>query len=353
MAEGVAEARVKIAGQDVATDALGQVVIEQDVDQPDMCCVTVNNTSEYKYSEKVKQADEVEVTIGPTTDQPKALFLGEVVGLEPVFDVGGESKILVRAFNKLHRLTRAKKSRTFQDMTDNDIVQKIAGEYGLTAEMSGSVHLKYKHVYQNDISDLEFLHKRARRINYELFVRDRDKLVWRERDLADDSGIELKWGKDAGGAEFSLQIFRPRLSTASQVKEVYVRGWDSLKSQTIVGEAKSLKTKMGSVGGADAAKDFGEAKATYEMALYSKEEADAAAKSLLEDHGLSFIVGEGQCKGHPQIKAGKVVSIKCEDKRFDGKYYLTGVSHRYSHKQGGPQGGYLTMIRFRRNAADA
>lgn len=350
MAEGVAEARVKIAGTEVSTEALGAVFVDQDIDQPDLCSITVNNTNEYKFSEKVNHGDEVEVTIGPTTDSPAPVFKGEVVGLEPIFDVSGESKVVIRACSKLHRLTRTRKSRTFTEQSDADIVNTIAGEYGLSAEVTGDINIKHKHVYQHDLTDLEFLHQRARRIDYEILVDDK-KLKFRKRDVSVDSGIELKWGKDASGAEFSLQIFKPRLSSANQVKEVTVRGWDSLNSKTIIGEAKSLRTKLGKDDGASKSQAaFGVSKAAYEMAVYSKEEADAAAKSLLEDHALSYIVGDGQAKGHPKIKAGIVVKIKAEDKRFDGKYYLTGTSHRYTHKAGGPQGGYLTLIRFRRNA---
>lgn len=348
--EGVAAPKVKIGGTDVKAEALASAVVEQDLDQPDMCSVTVNNTNDYKYSEKVKLGDLVEVSVLNTP-----LFTGEVGGLEPIFDVGGESKIIVRAFNKLHRLTRTRKSKTFMDQTDADIVRAIAGEYGLSAKINGSVNIKHKHVYQHDLTDLEFLHQRARKIDYEVFVVENRELHFRARNLATDSGIKLKWGKDAenasAGGVLALQVFKPRLNSSNQVKEVTVRGWDSLKSQVIVGEAKSLATILGASDGPGQSKAaFGLAKAAYEMAVYSKEEADAAAKSLLEDHALTYIVGEGQVKGDPKVVSGIVVTIDCEDKRFGGKYYLTGTTHRYTHKASGPQGGYLTFIRFKRNA---
>jgi phage protein D len=354
MADGVSAAKIKIGGQEVSNEALAGAVVDQDIDQPDMCSITVNNTNEYKYSEKVKLGDAVEFKIADDPGPP--LFVGEVAGLEPIFDVGGESKIIVRAFNKLHRLTRAQKSRTFMDKSDADIVRQIAGEYGLSPKINGSVNLKHKHVYQHDLTDLEFLHQRARRINYELLVKDKE-LTFRERDLSTDSGIKLKWGKDAenseGGGELALQAFRPRLNSSNQIAEVSVRGWNSLKSEAIIGKATSVKTKLGAADGIAKSKAaFGDAKASYEMAVYSKEEADAAAKSLLEDSALRYVTGEGQCKGDPKIVAGIVVTIACEDKRFDGKYYVTGTTHRYTHKAGGPQGGYLTFIRFSRNAAE-
>jgi phage protein D len=362
MPEGIASPKVKIAGTEVEKDALANLVVEQDVDQPDMCSVTVNNTKDYKYSETVKLGDAVVVDIGSTGgevagaeagEQPVPLFEGEVVGLEPIFDVGGETKVVIRAFSKLHRMTRKRHSKTWLNKSDGDIFTEIAQQYSLTPEVKGDVNITHKHVYQHDLTDLEFLHQRARRINYELLMENATKLLFRKRDLSVDSGIELKWGKAGGSSDFSLQIFKPRLSSAGQVNKVTVRGWDSLKSKVIIGTGDTLASKMGGKGGYEAAQTaFGQNTAAYELPIYSQEEADAAAKSLFEDHALNYIVGEGQCKGNPKIKAGMVVKLACEDKRFDGKYYLTGTSHRYSHKSGGPKGGYLTMIRVRRNAQE-
>jgi phage protein D len=362
MAEGVAEARVKINGTEVPTDKCAVVIIEQDLDQPDMCTATLSNLTDsegggQKYTETLVQGDTIEVLIGATTDTPTTVFKGEVVGLEPLWDVSGETKVVVRAFNKLHRLTRTRKSKTFENQTDSAIVQKIAGEYGLSPEVKGDVNITHKHVYQHHQTDFEFLLHRAKRINYEMYCED-TKLIFRKRDTSVDSGITLQWGKDASGAEYALQRFQARLNTANQVKEVYVRCWDPTQTKEIVGEAKSLANKMGKTDGASAANTaYGSHKANYEVPVSSQEEANAIAKALLEDLALDYIVGEGQCKGHPKLKPGLVVTIDAKDKRFNGKYYITGCSHRYTHKSGGGGGGgggggYLTMIRVKRNADD-
>jgi phage protein D len=361
MAEGVAEARVKINGTEVPTDKCSQVIIEMDLDQPDMCAATLSNLVDsegggQKYSETLKQGDSIEVVIGATTDTPAPLFKGEVVGIEPLWDTSGETKVTLRAFNKLHRLTRTRKSKTFENQTDTAIFKKIAADAKLTPEVKGDVNIEHKHIYQHHQTDLEFLLERSRRINYEIMVDD-TKLIWRKRDLSVDSGITLKWGKDAGGAEFSLQQFKARLNTTNQVKEVTVRCWDPTQAKEIVGKATAPTTKLGDKdGAADANTAFGEQKVSYEVPVYNQEEADTIAKALLEDLAMTYIVGDGQCKGHPKLKPGLTVTIEAGDKRFDGKYYITGCSHRYTHKSGGGgsgggAGGYLTLIRVRRNAA--
>lgn len=359
MAEGVAEARVKINGKEVPTDKCSSVIVEQDLDQPDMCTAILSNLIDSegggeKYSESLKQGDAVEVNIGATTDSPSPVFKGEVVGIEPFWDTSGETKVTLRAFNKLHRLTRTRKSKTFENQSYTDILQKIATDAKLTADVKGDVKTVHKHVYQHHQTDLELLAIMARNINYEYYCDD-TKIIWRKRDTSVDSGITLKWGKEAAAAEYSLQTFKARLNTTNQIKEVTVRCWDPTQAKEIVGKATAPANKMGGKdGAADTNTAFGEQKLSYEYPVANQEEADNIAKALLEDAAMSYIVGDGQCKGHPKLKPGLVVSVETGDKRFDGKYYITGCSHRYTHKSGGGGGGggggYLTLIKVRRNA---
>ena len=56
---------------------------------------------------------------------------GEVVGLEPTTRAARRSRITIRAMNKLHRLLRKRKSITFTDKTDQQIL--LAGRRGCRA----------------------------------------------------------------------------------------------------------------------------------------------------------------------------------------------------------------------------
>jgi phage protein D len=85
-----------------------------------------------------------------------------------------------------------------------------------------------------------------------------------------------------------------------------------------------------------------------ETPVASKEEADNIAKSILQERLMHFITGDGVCRGNPQLKPGIIVTVNVQDKRFNGKYYLTAVKHRYVHA--GTSGGYRTEFKFRRDA---
>ncbi len=349
MARVAAGCKVVLNGSPVKDEAIHGFTVDQDLDQPDMCSLVLNNTKDFSFSEQCNQGDALEIKIGPEESKAEFVFKGEIVGLEPVFDSGGASRVTLRAFNRLHRLSRGRKSRTYEKMTDTDIVSKIASENSLSAKTTSDVNIKYDHIYQHNQTDLEFVLQRAARIDYEVFVNDKD-LTFRKRDVSRDSGITLKFDPDF---EYSLQKFAPRLSSAGVVQEVNVRGWNPEKKQEILGKATAPQTKLGGTdGGAAASSPFGK-KFYYdaEIPVKTVEEANAIAKAKLEELSLNYITGDAICFGHPKLKMGIVVTIDCGDRRFNGKYYVVGCSHRYTHEhKGGGKGGYLTTLKVRRNA---
>src|SRR5688572_30715664 len=124
--------------------------VDQDLGQPDMCVVTLRNQT-HGYNDKYKPGHSVEIKVaggsretadGTASGGKITVFKGELVGLEPSYRQGGESKMVLRAFNKLHRLTRGKKSKTYQKQSDQDICSAIAGLHGLSAQTGSTPKIK-------------------------------------------------------------------------------------------------------------------------------------------------------------------------------------------------------------------
>jgi uncharacterized protein len=337
----------------VPDSSVHSLVVDQDVDQPDMCVVTLNNAS-HSFSNDIRLGDEVEVKIGGQGG--KTIFKGEVVGLEPIYKTGGESKCVVRAFNRLHRLLRGRKSITFMDKKDSEIAQLIAQQNGLSAQAEATP-VAHKHVYQHNQTDLEFLRLIAARNGFEVLCEDKT-LHFRKPRADRDSGVKLKINDSSGGV--ILKTFTPRLSSAGLVKEVEVRSWNPEKKEEIVARASASNSSLGKRIAPSEAEAFGERVTfTVDRPVSSVEEAKKLAEAKLNDILMDFVAGDGLCIGSPDIQAGTVVQILVnpdkEDDRFNGKYFVTGASHRYSHSatgggSGGEGGGYVTSIRVRRDA---
>ena len=98
----------------------------------------------------------------------------------------------------------------------------------------------------------------------------------------------------------------PRLSTAQQVSEVKVFGWDPVKKKEIVGIAKPQSSKLGDKHGSAVAstKHKDVLQVMHESPVSSKEEADNIAKSILNDRMMDFITGDGDLPRQSRPEAG-------------------------------------------------
>jgi len=248
----------------------------------------------------------------------------------------------------MHRLLRIRKSLTFTDKTDQQIVSQVANDAGLSVEWKHEKSITYKHVYQHNLSGLEFIRTRAARMGCHVWCED-TKLYVKEPDLGQTSSVKLSVDKEG-----NLRAFTPRISSASVVKKVTVKGWNPETKELITGEAQAQNSPLGSQNAVAACGDLGnEENFTVDHPIWSKEEADAIAKARLRDANLTFITGEAEMKGDPNVEMGKSIEIEANamdgGDPFNGKYYVAGVTHRHTMPKS-KDGGYVTIIKFMRDA---
>ncbi len=255
------------------------------------------------------------------------LLSGEVTAIETHFTSGSQAPIIIRGYDASHRLYRGHHNRSFQNMTDTDIVTKIIGEAGIqtgTLDSSGTPHA---YVFQENQTNIEFLRERASRIGFELFVQD-GKLHFRKPKK--DRSLELKWMQ-------GLDSFQVRISSAEQVGEVEVRGWDYKQRRAIVANRKSAKilTETGYGDGKDTSSAFQQKPAApklivVDQPIASDEEAEDMAQALFNELSDEFVHADAVAQGHPDIRPGRVVDIKGDLMgKYEGQYYITETHHTY------------------------
>jgi phage protein D len=268
---------------------------------------------------------------GDTTHQ---LFDGEIVELESDF-FPGERRLLVRAFDRLHRLARGRRVRSFVQMNDGDMIQKIATEVGLTAKV-GPTPTVHPYVLQDNVTDLEFLRGRAALLGYLLFVHGKE--LHCEPYGSQTSAITINYGED-------LREFHPRLTTVDQVSQATATGWDPAQAKAVVGSAQKAQGSP-SVGegdqGGDVAKKAFNIDARIQVAdrpIRTQAMADRLAQASLDRRAGRFIEAEGTTRGNPQLLASASVDLKQLGQRFSGKYFVTSSTHKYSSEH-----GYVTQF---------
>src|SRR5947209_527074 len=323
-----------------------QVSVEEDTELPDMFSLEIVTTDDLEDQFLWVDSEDlfsvgglVEVKLG-YDDQLTSLFKGEITGLEPSFNSDRLPTLVVRGYDRRHRLARGRRTRSFLKKKDSDIAAQIAREAGLTANATDS-GVTHDYVLQADRTDFEFLLERASRINYEVVVEDKTLNFHPVANGASEV-MTLKADED-------LSEFNPRLSSAGQVSDVAVRGWDPLNKKEIVGKSQAgdeVSTMGGKQAGAALSKKaFGAATGLLSRTpVAAQAEADQIAVARLNSASLELITGEAVCGGRTDLRPGKVVRVDGVGKRFGGQYYVTAAAHVYTSD------AYSTRFSFRRNA---
>jgi phage protein D len=308
----LSEHLIKINGQDAPHEFMNdllETIVDTSLYLPEMFTILVKD-SELKWVDEglLDLGNSVEISVAGAEQvggHGGLLIKGEITALEPDFSGEGKTNLLVRGYNKSHRLHRGKKSRTFLKMTDSAVVSKIAGEVGLSADMDAT-NVTYDYIIQSNQTNMEFLQERAGRIGYQAFAAE-DKLYFKKGEANLGDGPELKFAED-------LRSFRPALAATHQVDKIKVLGWDAKQKKAITAQASPNGAMnqggIGKTGGAVAATAFGGAETVLvNQPVSTPDEAKALADGLANDLSSEFIQAEGVCLGNPGVKAGYVIKI--------------------------------------------
>ena len=336
--ELISQMYLKIAGSNASEeimDSLISIEVDDSLFLPDMFSVHLRDPSfRWADSDDFEVGKAVEIAVRGEAGTIK-LLTGEITAIEPEFSQAVGPTTVIRGYDQSHRLHRAKQTRTYVQETDSDIAKKIARECGLKAEVDSTREV-HEYVCQDNQTDMEFLKDRAQRIGYRMYVED-DKLYFRQALETEPQVPVLEWG-------INLVDFQARLTTAQQVTEVNVRGWDPKTKKEIIGRATTPQDtpQVGETrsGGEAARRAFNiESKEiVVNRPVATQAEADALAQSICDEMGNAFIQAEGTCSGNPAVHAGAIVELKGIGQRFSGRYRITHAVHRYDDR------GYTTRF---------
>ncbi len=344
-------------GKDVVRDIV-QVSYKDNLQEIDSFEITINNWDAGKRAYKYIDHDlfdpgkELELWMGYFgRDRLRLMIKGEITSLRPSFPAAGQPTLAISGLNLLHRLRTEQKSNAYEKMSDSQIATQIGARLSInvrTDQTAAASEEKYEYVFQDNQYDIIFLMERARRVGYDLFVEEtgqngqsgQSQLYFGPSVDIKRVTYKLSYGK-------SLVEFQPELTTARQVSEVTVRGWDTKKKEPIEATAKrsDLATKgVGEKGRQQALEQsFKERKEVIaDRPINSKEEAEKLARETLEHIAKDMLKGNGTTVGLPDLRAGGVVEIEGMGDRFSGRYFVISTTHAIN------DGGYTTHFECRR-----
>lgn len=304
--------------------------VENSIHLPDMCSLRLRDT-EFRWLDSSQFVAGVKLVVQAGAEKSSApvIFTGEIAGMEMDLSGNGFVTLVIRAYDRSHRLHRGRQQRSFVQMKDSDIVQKVGSEAGftVTADTTGQVH---EWVMQNNETNWEFLQERAAYNGFRLYCVGENGLHFKKVKDGGDSVTQLEWGTN-------MRSFRPRVSASPQVAEVTVRGWDPKEKRAIIGKSAEPKglADVSAKDGKKAASVFGPAKmVVVDRPIHSQGEADALACSLFDEINADYLEADGLCYGRPEIKPGIQVQVKNVGEKFSGKYFITASTHIYTPAEG-------------------
>lgn len=258
------------------------------------------------------------------------IFEGRITGMEAEFPDGDEPKMTVLAEDRFQDLRMKRRTRTFENMNDSDIAQRIASDHGLTPDVSvtGPTH---KVIAQVNQSDLAFLRMRALSVDAELWM-DGSTLHLQSHSARGGQPYQLTYGR-------GLREFRVLADLSLQRTGFSVSGWDVAGKSAISHEATAsvISSELnGDVSGVSIlSSKFGDRKeALAHNVPLNSQEAQTAAESFFRLTARRFVTGRGVAETDARIRVGNKAQIAALGPLFSGAYYLTEVRHLFDLSKG-------------------
>ncbi len=267
---------------------------------------------------------------GGAEDTAAVIFNGRIMGLEALYPLTRPPELLVLAEDALQDLRMTRRSRSFEDVDDSDVIGQIANEHGLQTDLD-IAGPTYRVLAQVNQSDLAFLRGRARAVDAEIWLEDGTIHVQaRTRRNAGDVTLTYPTG---------LKEFSVCADLALQNTALVIGGWDVSSKESIeyeAGDSVISEELNGLESGSSILENkLGERKERLvHMVPENPGEAQYLAEAGYRERARRFIRGRGYTDGDGRIRVGVSLNLEGLGEMFNGLYYVTEVQHTFDGTNG-------------------
>jgi uncharacterized protein len=299
-----------------------------------------------------REGNAVKIAMG-YVDDLQDMIEGEITQISPTFPQGDIPTVTIEGNTLLHRLRGTHNTRTFQQVTDKDIAEKIGQSLNLQVDAEDP-QIHYDYVMQPNQTDLEFLRERARKIHFEILVQGK-KLIFRKSQEAMAKTYTLVWAQAqravaSGSNILPLTTFSLKMSASTPPTSVETRYYDPASKQACVSQAgpsDQTSTMGGSQRGGEVSSNAYKIERKYvhvTTPFGSKAECHEHAKATYNNQAMGLLSGTAETIGVPDLRAGQVIQLLGVGPRFEGQYCIDDATHEI----GGD--GYKTSLTVKRNS---
>ncbi len=261
------------------------------------------------------------------------LMAGQVTGISLEQSSTEQPELIVTVDDGGYRLTRGMKPQTYLKMSYADVIKKLVGAAGLTADVPAAVGSTEVSEYLLQTGTaLAYIDRIAQRMGMVWWVEDK-KLVLKKAGESIGS-VELTLGEDL--IDFSVR------ASGLRPTNVIVTGWDPGQQQQIVGskaagDGPTAAFLSSYVKSAPDGKLNPDEAITADCAPATQTEATALAGAIVDDGAAGAVIARGTCFANAAVQPAMTVVIDNAGPA-KGSYAVSEVVHTYSSQ------GFLTRF---------
>jgi Rhs element Vgr protein len=253
----------------------------------------------------------------------KTVFDGIVTRHAIVAKTDRPTELIVECRHLGCKMTLARKSRQFADVTDADIANTILSEYELAGDIADT-RVTHRQMVQFNLSDWDFLLLRAR-ANGLLVAPGLDDISLIEPDYDADAALSLVFGT-------CLEMFEGELDARLQSASVAARAWDPAAQESVESTTDAAgESSAGQPGAAALAEAVGSpTDAAWHAGAVATDELETWAKARLGRQRSAKLRGRARCQGFAEIAPGDLLELSGLGERFNGKAFVGAVRHEFA-----------------------
>lgn len=267
----------------------------------------------------------VEVLAGDGA-RPTAIFSGVVVKQSLKVRDTTAPQLVVECRHKAAVLSVGRKSATFADQRDSEVIERLLSAAGLRADVE-QTPVTHAQLVQYRATDWDFLLTRAE-ANGRIVLTNSDTVEVKAPRFEVSPAVTLQFGA-------TLLDFDAEIDARGQYAAVRAVTWDPAQQAVVERSAEDpVATVPGNLSADGLSGVAGLEHFDLRHAAVAADEAQAWADAAWLKSQLSRVSGRARCDGIATVGPGDLVEVAGVGARFSGTVFVTGVRHESDMVQG-------------------
>ena len=330
---------IKVDGEDVSPETqIGNIIVRHEYNKISSATLVILDGDVAQQDFAISNSDvfipgkEVEILAGYHSNE-SSIFKGFIVAQGLKVRRNKPSQLVVECKDKMLHSIGTRKSRYYVEMSDSDIIEEIAGEYGVETDIE-STSVGHAEMVQFGCSDWDFVLTRAE-ANGKLVLTDNGKLIVKAPAASGSADLSLSYGA-------TLMEFEASMDARNQFPSSKSMSWDYAEQARIEEEADDPGLEeAGNLSTNElAGSNEYESHTLFHSGKVVDEELKAWADARLYRSRLAKILGRARCQGNSEIFPGGTLGLTGVGDRYNGNHLVTSIRHQLDADN------WVTDIRF-------